>query len=70
MGRIFRKNSFRKILIMSNNNTYLGDGVYAVFDGFGIELRATNYENPTDIIYLEPLVLKSLISFYEEYYDE
>ena len=55
---------------MSNNNTYLGDGVYAVFDGFGIELRATNYENPTDIIYLEPLVLKSLISFYEEYYDE
>ena len=38
---------------------YLGDGVYAEFDGYGIWLKANNYENPTDKIYLEPSVLET-----------
>ena len=42
---------------------YIGDAVYAAFDGFGIELRANHHENPTDKIYLEPDVLVSLIRF-------
>ena len=42
------------------NHVYIGDGVYAKFDGYGIELRA-NDPNKDDYIYLEPEVLDSLI---------
>lgn len=44
---------------------YLGDGVYGLFDGFGIWLHANDHKNPTDRIYLEPKVLKSLKGFAE-----
>lgn len=43
-----------------NNTTYLGDGVYAIFDGYGVWLHANHHEYPTDRIYLEPSVLKFL----------
>lgn len=42
---------------------YLGDGVYAWFDGFGIWLRANDLNDPSDQIYLEPSVLRSLVNF-------
>ena len=31
---------------------YLGDGVYAKFDGHGIWLLANHHEHPTDKVYL------------------
>jgi len=43
--------------------SYLGDGVYAIFDGYGIWLHANNHKNPTDKVYLEPSVLESLKQF-------
>lgn len=42
---------------------YLGDGVYAEFDGSGIWLRINDFNDPTDTAYLEPEVLRSLINF-------
>lgn len=42
---------------------YLGDGVYAIFDGYGIWLHANDHKNPTDKIYLEPAVLNALNKF-------
>ena len=42
---------------------YLGDGVYAIFDGFGIWLHANDHRCPTDRIYLEPSVLQALNRF-------
>ncbi len=42
---------------------YLGDGVYAIFDGFGIWLHANHHEHPTDRVYLEPSVLTALNRF-------
>jgi len=42
---------------------YIGDGVYTIFDGYGIWLHANDDENPTDRIYLEPLVLEALNRF-------
>jgi hypothetical protein len=45
---------------------YIGDGVYALFDGYGIELRANDAEKPTDIVYLEPDVLTSFLMFVEQ----
>lgn len=47
------------------NSDYLGDGVYAHFDGFGVLLHANDHLNPTDRIYLEPEVLESLNRFIE-----
>ena len=44
---------------------YIGDAVYAIFDGFGIELHVNDLENPTDKVYLEPSVLNALNKFYE-----
>lgn len=46
-----------------NPTEYIGDGVYTVFDGFGIWLCANDAVNPSDRVYLEPCVLKSLINF-------
>jgi hypothetical protein len=44
---------------------YLGDGLYAHFDGYGFELRANSYDTPSDKVYLEPEVLERLIGFTE-----
>jgi len=46
--------------------SYLGDGVYALFDGYGIWLHANDHLNPTDKVYLEPEVLESLNRFAKE----
>lgn len=46
--------------------SYIGDGVYAIFDGFGIWLHANDHRFPTDKIYLEPEVFKSLVNFKNE----
>jgi len=50
---------------MTDTMDYLGDGVYAVYDGFGIWLYANDHraEFATDKIYLEPSVLGALESF-------
>jgi hypothetical protein len=49
-----------------DNKRYLGDGVYAVWDDFGVQLRANDFNNPTDVIYLEPDVLEALNKFYSQ----
>ena len=46
--------------------SYLGDGVYAIFDGYGIWLHANGHEDPTDRVYLEPSVMQALIVFEKE----
>ena len=48
---------------MKANKDYIGDGVYAIFDGYGIWLHANDLENPTDRVYLEPQVLVDLNHF-------
>ena len=48
-----------------DNMEYLGDGVYVVWLGFGVELRANHHEHPTDTIYMEPDVLQALNEFVE-----
>ena len=42
---------------------YLGDGVYAEWDGYGVWLRCNGENNDRDKVYLEPSVLKSLNEF-------
>ena len=42
--------------------TYIGDGIYASFDGWQIGLRA-EHEDDVDVIYLEPDVLKTFIDY-------
>lgn len=41
-------------------DTYLGDSVYAGFDGFNIVLTTNNGEGATNVIFLEPSVLSAL----------
>lgn len=51
--------------MISNTQTYLGDGLYAILHRGMIELRANDIDNPSDTIYLEPNVLVRLIDFAE-----
>jgi hypothetical protein len=44
-------------------NTYLGDGVYAAFDGYNITLTTENGLEVTNTIVLEPDVLSALYEF-------
>ncbi len=48
---------------MTNVTEYIGDGVYAIWDGVGIELRANSHDCPTDTIYLEPEGIEKLNIF-------
>ena len=53
----------REAAHMEQLKDYLGDGVYAIFDGYGIWLHANDHECPTDKVYLEPSVLEALNHF-------
>jgi len=43
------------------DRVYLGDGVYASFDGYGIWLAANHHENV--VIALEPSVFERLVEY-------
>lgn len=42
---------------------YLGDGLYALFDGFQVELYASNGIEKTNQVYLEPSVLHAFLEY-------
>ncbi len=46
------------------NTIYIGDAVYAHFDGNGIVLKLNDHQNPC-LIYLEPEVIGNLIEFWQ-----
>ncbi len=43
---------------------YLGDGVYAYYDGLGVWLHTGSHDDPDNRVYLESSVLNSLNIFY------
>jgi hypothetical protein len=47
-------------------DTYLGDGLYAAFDGWQIELYASNGIRKTNQVYLEPAVLAAFLRYVKE----
>lgn len=44
---------------------YLGDSVYADFDGYHVVLTTNNGFGPSNAIYLEPSVIKKLTEYVE-----
>ena len=54
---------------MDKPETYLGDGVYAAFDGWHIVLDLRGQDDTTRIA-LEPEVLAQLIKFRDKVYKE
>lgn len=44
---------------------YLGDGLYGDFDGYQYVLAANNGIHDTDVVYLEPEVLKKFLKYVE-----
>ena len=42
---------------------YLGDGLYASFDGYQIKLMANSATMPTDVVYLDPHTLAAFQKF-------
>lgn len=51
---------------MKGREVYLGDGLYASFDGYMIKLRAPRREGEHEV-FLEPAVLDSLLAFVVEH---
>lgn len=52
-----------------STETFLGDGLYASFDGFQINLRAPR-ENIDHHVSLEPSVFENLLMFRESIYKD
>lgn len=51
-------------MVMSNENaTYLGDAVYADFDGYGVNLKLNDHRSES-LIYMEPEIIQALVKFY------
>ena len=48
---------------MNKEPVYLGDGLYADFDGYQIELYASNGIEKTDRVFLEPAVLRAFFEY-------
>ena len=46
---------------------YLGDSVYAEFDGWGIVITTENGAGPSNTIYLEPEVIDALNRFQQRF---
>lgn len=46
---------------MNEQQTYLGDGVYASFDGYQIWLAVNHHENT--VVAIEPNVMESLMRY-------
>lgn len=51
---------------MSETKRYIGDSVYADFDGYLIVLTTENGYGPSNTIYLEPEVYVALTKYVEE----
>jgi hypothetical protein len=54
-------------LPVQGKEVYLGDGVYAGFDGYQIWLRTHHSDRPDDRITLEPSVYRCLREWIEQY---
>ena len=44
---------------------YLGDGLYAEFDGYHVKLMANSKTMPTDVVYMDPYTLAAFQKFIE-----
>ena len=51
---------------MKRKAVYLGDGLYAEFDGYQICLYASNGVYATNTVYLDPKVLESFLRYVED----
>jgi len=47
----------------TENSVYAGDGVYVGYDGFSIWLHIGAHDDFTDVVCLEPDVLRNVIDF-------
>lgn len=52
------------------NKTYLGDGAYATFNGFDVQVTAENGITVTDRVVLEPQVLEAFVRWLPGIYDK
>ena len=49
---------------MKNNDEYIGDGVYARWDGYQVRLVTNDPNHPNNIIFLDEYVMMALFEFY------
>ncbi len=54
---------------MEERATYIGDGVYASFDGYQIKL-STERDGRDEVIYLDPETYASLVRFAKQFYGD
>jgi hypothetical protein len=53
-------------MAMPKLEEYLGDGLYAEYDGYQVALKANSREHPSDTVYLEPYTLERFVKFVEK----
>lgn len=55
---------------MTIKKQYLGDGLYAEFNGYQIILKANNEISPSDVVYMDDSVVESFLHFIESIKEE
>ena len=50
----------------SDDSTYLGDGLFVDFDGYYVELYASNGVRSTNTVFLDPSVLNAFLSYVKQ----
>jgi hypothetical protein len=58
----------KRATVNTNNEIYLGDGVYASFDGYQIWIWTSDGINQSHRIALEPKAMTSLVSYIKRCY--
>jgi hypothetical protein len=59
-----------RLRLHAEEGSYLGDGVYATFDGFQVWLRTERADGGQHVIALEPQVLKQLLRYVRLFYTD
>lgn len=49
-----------------NDSTYLGDGLYASYDGFQVRVYASDGARATDTVYFDPIVLAVFLGWLQD----
>lgn len=72
MQKVQREHDKQALKLYATTKRYLGDSVYATFDGYNIWLTTENglLNDPSNLIALEPQVIGALLRYQKDLYAE
>ena len=66
MGESSAPPSMPNLVPVPERCRHLGDGVYATYDGYGIEIRVNDHRSE-QVAYMEPQIVRALSQFLDQH---